>query len=83
MGGDQGAHFAFRIGARQISNTPRQARHQGIAGVADGDRPPMPPWRSPPSHSGAHQGVGGLIEISVGHHHHVIFGATQRLHPLL
>ena len=30
----------------------------------------------------AHQGVGDLVEVGVGHDHHVVLGAAQRLHAL-
>jgi hypothetical protein len=43
----------------------------------------MPPTATAGSPIGrAHQRIGRLIEIGVGHHHHVVLGAAQGLHPL-
>ena len=85
--GDQGTHLGTWIARRadlEGRDARRQALDQGFGGVvADHDRHRY-------GHAalagravgGSHQGVGGLVEIGVGHHHHVVLGTTQGLHTL-
>ena len=61
----------------------RQPLDQRVADVADrdrdGDRHAALACRAV---SRAHQRVGRLVEVGVGHHDHVVLRAAQRLHPL-
>ena len=53
--------------ATSPTSTADRDRHAALAGRAVG---------------GADQRVDGLVEVGVGHHHHVVLGAAQRLHAL-
>ena len=84
--GDQRPHLGLGVGAGadlQRAHPRHQLVHQRVADVADRDRDRDRHAALAGRAVGrAHQRVGRLVEIGVGHHHHVVLGAAQRLHAL-
>ena len=85
--GDQRPHLGFRIAVRadlETADLRCQAFHQRVARLADRDCDRNGHAALAGRAVGrAHQGVGGLVHVGVGHHDHVVLGAAQRLHPLI
>ena len=82
--GHQRPHLGCRIAGRPTSRGDpwRQTFDQGIGGIVtdrdrDRDRRAAPAGRTV---ARAHQRIGGLLQVGIGHHHHVVLGAAQRLH---
>ena len=86
LAGDERAHLRLGVGAGadlQRAHPRHQLVHQPVADPADRDRDRDRHAALAGRAIGrAHQRVGRLVEIGVGHHHHVVLGAAQRLHPL-
>ena len=84
LAGDERAHLGLGVGAGadfERAHPRHQLIHQPVAGAADrdGDRDRHAALAGR-AVGGAHQRIGRLVEVGVGHHHHVVFGAAQGLH---
>ncbi len=82
----QRPHFGVAVGARtdlQRAHARRQAVDQSVADRADrdGDRDRHAALAGR-AVAGAHQRVGGFLEVGVGHHHRMVLGPAQGLHAL-
>ena len=84
--GDERPHLGLGVGAGpdlQRAHPRHQLVHQLVADPADRDRDRHRHAALAGGAVGrAHQRVGRLVEIGVGHHDHVVLGAAQRLHAL-
>jgi hypothetical protein len=85
--GDQRPHLGVRIGRRadlQRAHPRRQRLDQLVGGLLahrhrHRNRHAALAGRAV---AGAHQRVGRLVHVGVGHHDHVVLGAAERLHAL-
>ncbi len=85
---DERPHFVLRALAQpraypQFFHQRRQLGHQRIGGLVPhhhGHRDRHAALTRSPI-SSPHQGGDRLIEVRIRHHHHVVLGAAQRLHP--
>ena len=87
LAGHQRAHVRVAVVPRadaQVLHHRLEFRDQGIRGRiahAHGHRNRHAALARGPV-AGAQQSVRGLVQVRIGHHHHVVLGAAQRLHAL-
>ena len=86
FGGDQRPHLGFLIdawGNLQRAHPWRQFGYEFVARRSDCDRNGHRHATLPGGAiGGAHQRIHGIVDIGVGHHHHVVLRPAQRLHAL-